>query len=101
MRSPSTSSATSISARATPSSASPTTKSPCPRPHRDEGRSMRDPSLTPISGPASQPDAPRPRTRLGRMIRDPLLHFGLIGIALFGFYRVLDPSADGPEEDQI
>ena len=62
---------------------------------------MRDPSLTPISGPASQPDAPRPRTRLGRLIRDPLLHFGLIGIALFGFYRVLDPSADGPEEDQI
>jgi peptidyl-prolyl cis-trans isomerase C len=62
---------------------------------------MRDPSLTPMSALAARADAPRPRTRLGRLIRDPLLHFGLIGIALFGAYSALNPSADAPEEDRI
>ncbi len=36
-----------------------------------------------------------------RWLRDPLFHFMLAGVALFGFYRVLNPSADAPKEGRI
>jgi peptidyl-prolyl cis-trans isomerase C len=38
----------------------------------------------------------RPWTR--RWLRDPLLHFLLIGIALFAAYRMLNPPADRPDQ---
>src|SRR5919112_3349644 len=42
-----------------------------------------------------------PPQRLRRWLRDPLFHFMLAGVALFGFYRMLNPKADAPEEDKI
>jgi hypothetical protein len=42
-----------------------------------------------------------PPRRLRRWLRDPLFHFMLAGVALFGIYRVLNPSAEAPEGDRI
>ncbi len=43
-----------------------------------------------------------PLGRPGRWLRDPLLHFLLIGVALFGGYRWLNPPQDQSEQpDQI
>ena len=42
-----------------------------------------------------------PPRRPRRWLRDPLFHFMLAGVALFGFYRMLNPKADAPEEDKI
>jgi len=36
-----------------------------------------------------------PLSRLKRWLREPLLHFLLIGLALFAGYRALNPEANG------
>jgi len=38
-----------------------------------------------------------PPRRFRRWLRDPLFHFMLVGVALFGIYRVLNPSVEGPD----
>ena len=50
--------------------------------------------MTPPASTVSPVDAsPGRRSRLGRWLREPLLHFLLIGLALFGAYRLLNPDA--------
>ena len=56
---------------------------------------MRNLTSSPMNEADPGPDARRPRSRAGRWIRDPLLHFLLIGVVLFGAYRVLHPPAEG------
>lgn len=59
-----------------------------------EQRSVPGESLTPPAPAAGAVDAsPGRASRLGRWLREPLLHFLLIGLALFVAYRALNPDA--------
>ena len=47
-----------------------------------------------------EPD-PSPRARWRRLLREPLLHFFLIGMALFVGYRVLNPSMEAGARSNV
>ena len=49
--------------------------------------------------PAAGAPVGSPRSSVGRWLREPLLHFVLAGLALFGVYRWLHPSAFEPPAD--
>ena len=40
------------------------------------------------------PAASEPRSRLSKWLREPLLQFILIGVVLFGVWRLVNPAAD-------